>query len=253
MNASSLATGPLPSPAILLCGFVLCFFPPLAFAADPDNQDAQKQLRLEKFVLPDFPPFARLSGVTRGLVTVAIGRNAEGQVTDILVLDSTNALLSEATTNAIAQWKFARPSNQPIEGQPVVPIVRFIFNTGGVSIISAATGRATAKIQDPAVNAPVVLPALSEIDDGPKPLFQPMPQIRGAAASTARGGTATVKFFVDDTGRARVPIVLECSSPELGEAAVLAVEQWRDEPPFVAGHPTIAIEAQTFTFGTRTP
>ena len=58
-----------------------------------------------------------------------------------------------------------------------------------------------------------------------------------------------MKFFVDETGRVRVPIVVDCSVPELGRAALAAVEQWRFEPPRIAGHKTIVLETQTFSFG----
>jgi len=237
-------------PGILAGGMALAVFCPRAFAADPDNQNSLQQLRLEKFVLPDFPPFVRQLGISRGVVTVAIGRTAEGQVDDILVLDSTDARLTEAARNAVAEWRFARPSNVPLQGRPIIPIVRFLFNTLGVSMVSPPTGRTSAINREVPGNAPVILPALIEIDGGPKPLHQPMPQIKGGAANLPRGGSATVKFFVDETGRVRVPIVLDCTSPDLGQAAALAVAQWRYEPPRIGGKPTIAIETQTFSFGT---
>lgn len=235
--------------SILAGGIALASLRPAAFGTDPDNHDSVQQLRLEKFFLPEFPPFVRQLGISRGVVTVAIGRTVEGQVDDILVLHSTDARLTEAAKNAVAEWRFARPSNVPLNGRQIIPIVRFLFNTRGVSMVSPPTGRTGDLHREMAGNAPVILPALIEVDDGPKPIVQPMPQIKGAAANAPQGGSATVKFFIDETGRVRVPIVLECTSPDLGQAAVLAVGQWRFEPPRIGGRPTIAIETQTFSFG----
>jgi len=62
------------------------------------------------------------------------------------------------------------------------------------------------------------------------------------------GGTVTVKFFVDETGKVRVPIVIACTTPDLGRAAISAVEQWTYEPPRAANQPTIVLETETFSF-----
>ena len=97
--------------------------------------------------------------------------------------------------------------------------------------------------------SPVILPSFADLDTPPKPLAHPMPRFSGALAERIAGGTVTIKFFVDETGRVRVPIILDCSVPELGRAVLAAVEQWRFEPPRAAGHETIALETETFSFG----
>jgi TonB family protein len=221
-----------------------------SFAAEvPDNDTSLQKLRVEKFVMPEFPDYVRLSGNNKGVVTVAIGRDGEGRVTDVLVLDSTHAKLTQSTVTAVQQWKFALPANPGPTGQEIVPIVRFIFTSKGISVVSALTGSLASKDRDVVENAPVILPSFAELSPPPRALVQPMPRFTGALADRAAGGTATVKFFVDETGRVRVPIVVDCSVPELGRAALAAVEQWRFEPPRIAGHKTIVLETQTFSFG----
>lgn len=220
----------------------------VALAQESANEKSVQKLRLAKFVMPEFPDFVLQSGTNRGVVTVAIGRDAEGAVTDTLVLASTNALLSRSVTKAVAQWKFALPANPAPPDKPILPIVRFIFTAKGITIVSAITGTLAAKDRDADVSAPVVLPSFAELDDVPKALNRPMPRFTGASAERAVGGTVTVRFFVDETGQVRVPIVLECTSAELGLAALAAVEQWRFEPPRAAGQPTIALETETFSF-----
>jgi TonB family protein len=78
-----------------------------------------------------------------------------------------------------------------------------------------------------------------------------MPRFTGALAERVAGATVTVKFFVDETGRVRVPIIVDSAMPELGAAARAAVEQWRFEPPRTGGRATIALEIQTLSFGEK--
>ena len=235
-------------PLLTLCA-ALTALASLFAAETPNNETSVQKLRVEKFVLPDFPDFVRLSGTGKGMVTVAIGRDGEGRVTDVLVLDSTSAKLSQATVTAVEQWKFKLPANPAPIGHDVVPIVRFIFTTKGVQMVTALTGTLAAKDREVNEKSPVILPSFADLDTPPKAISHPMPRFTGALAERAAGGTVTVKFFVDETGKVSVPIILDCSVPELGRAALAAVEQWRFEPPRAAGHETIALETQTFGFG----
>ena len=232
---------------LLLCFAGLALVAPVRVQAQNNDTSVQK-LRLDKFVMPEFPEFVRLSGINKGVVTVAIGRDGEGRVTDVLVLSSTEAQLSQSVTTAVRQWKFALPAN-PAPGREIVPIVRFFFTAKGISIVSALTGSLAAKDQGMEENSPVILPSFADLDTPPKPIAHPMPRFAGALADRANGGTVTVRFFVDETGKARVPIVVDCSAPELGLAVLSAVEQWTFEPPRAAGQPTIVLETETVTFG----
>lgn len=232
---------------LTLCALLAALASPLA-AETPNNEKSVEKLRVAKFVLPEFPDSVRLTGTTKGMVTVAIGRDGEGRVTDVLVLDSTDAKLTQTTVAAVEQWKFILPANPAPSGHEVVPIVRFIFTAKGVTMVTAISGSLAAKDREVNEKSPVILPSFADLDAPPKPLNQPMPRFTGALAERAAGGSVTVKFFVDETGKVRVPIVLECSVPELGRAALAAVEQWRFEPPRAAGRETIALETQTFAF-----
>jgi TonB family protein len=233
---------------LLLCFAGLASLTAL-FAEVPDNDTSVQKLRLAKFVLPEFPDSVRLAGNTRGVVTVAIGRDGEGRVTDVLVLDSSHVRLTQTTVEAVQQWKFVLPANPAPNGREIVPIVRFLFTSKGVTMVSALTGSLASKDRDVNENAPVILPSFADLDPPPKPINHPMPRFSGATAGRVAGGSVTVKFFVDQTGKVRVPIIVDCTVPELGQAALAAVEQWRFEPPRIAGHETIVLETETLTFG----
>lgn len=230
-----------------LCAALVAFVGPLV-AKDTNNDEAIQKLRLAKFVMPVAPDYVASTGQTEGVVTAAIGRNAEGQVTDVLVLSSTNAPLSRSVVDAVRQWRFALPGNLASGGKEIFPIVRFRFSAKGVAIVSALTGSLAAKNQSVDQDVSVYLPSFADLDAVPNPINHPMPRLTGTAAERAVGGTATVKYFVDQEGKVRVPVVTECSSPELGLAALAAVEQWTFDPPRAGGQPTIALETGQFTF-----
>jgi TonB family protein len=233
---------------LLLCLIALAIFT-TARAAQATNDDSLQKLRLDKFVMPEFPESLLSTGNGKGVVTAAIGRDGEGRVTDVLVLDSTHARLTQSVTEAVRQWKFKLPANPAPAGREIVPIVRFLFSMRGVLFISAYTGTLQSPASAITANSPVVLPTFADLDAVPEPLHHPMPRFTGRLAEPANGGTVTVKFFLDETGKVRVPIILECSTPELGSAALAAVEQWTFTPPRAAGRETIALETQTFAFG----
>jgi TonB family protein len=238
------------NPRLLLClAALVALARPLA-AEEWSNEKSVQELRLDKFVMPEFPGYVRATENGRGVVTVAIGRDAEGRVNDVLVLDSTHARLSQSVVAAVQEWKFKLPANPPPRGRAIHPIVRFVFGAKGVVVVSALTGSLAAKDRDVKDNAPLILPSFADLDSEPKPLNHPMPRFTGAAAERVAGGTATIKYFVDETGKVRVPIVVDCTSPAVGHAALAAVEQWTFEPPRIAGRPTIALEVGSFTFGT---
>jgi outer membrane biosynthesis protein TonB len=238
---------------VLLRPFIRCLasflLVSVLYAQTTDNASSIEKLRLSKFVMPEFPDSLRLMGTSSGVVTVAIGRDAEGFVNDVLVLDSTEVKLTRSTVDAVKQWKFTLPSNVQSPSRPIVPIVRFFFGIKGV-IMVPTSGSLSGRDRGPdrPDNAPVVLPTFADLDQVPKPIKSPPPKFSGTSVTHLDGGTATVKYFVDENGKVRVPIVLECSAPELGLAALAALEQWTYEPPRVAGHPTIAIETSTIRF-----
>ncbi|MCX6956437.1 MAG: energy transducer TonB [Verrucomicrobia bacterium] len=147
-------------------------------AAEPNNEQSLQILRLASFTMPEFPDFVRMTGTFRGVVTAAIGRDAEGYVTDVFVLSSDNARLTESVIAAVKKWRFAHPAQRPLPGRELVP----------------------------------------------------------------------VKFFVDESGKVRVPVILECTAPDLGQAAIVAVEQWRFDPPRISGRPTIVRETLKLDF-----
>ena len=86
-------------------------------------------MRLERFVLPEFPPFLRQAGVLQGTVVAAIGADAKGRVDDILVLESSDQRFSDAVIEAAREWRFKPQAAAALPAEDAAPVVRFLFTT----------------------------------------------------------------------------------------------------------------------------
>jgi TonB family protein len=210
------------------------------------NADSARVMRLEKFVVPEFPEFLRRSGVMQGTVVAAISHDGLGQADDILVLESTDSRFTDAVLEAIHQWRFETHPRSPAPVEALVPVVRFLFTSNSVSVTSTSIDAGRPTHTRVRADAPLEIPNFSHLDARPKPRQQEFPA--NPKTKTARG-LALVKFFVDRDGRARVPVAITASDPEFAAVAVAAVKQWRFDPPRLDGKPVIALETHTFQFG----
>lgn len=211
------------------------------------NDQTARVLQLTRFVLPEFPTFLRQAGVFQGTVAVAIGRDARGHADDVLVIESTDPRFSDAALEAIREWRFSTEKIPSVDD--AIPIVRFLFSTGSVSVVplnaSASRGGPRRVVR---ADTPIELPNFSHLDRTPALLHQITPQFPPAVRERVAKGTVVVKYFVDATGRVRLPAVISATDPELGAAAVAAMRQWRYEPPLIDGRPVIALERHSFEF-----
>lgn len=233
---------------LALCAVLMLPCRPLIAQAQR-NEDSVRQMRLVRFVVPDFPEFLRRTGVLEGTVVAAIAHDATGVASDILVLESTDPRFTEAALDAIRQWRFESPMKPPVSRDAIVPVVRFLFTSGNVAIVPLAVGAAEKSRLPVRAGSPVELPNFGHCDTQPKALNQPLPAFPAELKGRVASGLALVKYFVDETGRARVPVAIHASEPAFGGAAVAAVAQWRFEPPRIDGKPAIVIETCTFHFG----
>ena len=208
------------------------------------NEESVRLLKLTQFVLPEYPDAVKQEGCTNGNVTVIVSHDAAGQSTDVLVLDSAHPRFTEAVKTAVAGWRFA-PA--PVAGTSYAPLVRFCFTAKGAVMIQASTVH---RVMSNGLQADQVqFPTFGALDAAPKALEQPMPVFPAALRGRVDRGTATVAFYVDESGRARAAFVTDASAPEFAEAALAAVSQWRYEAPRLNGRTVIALENWSFQFG----
>ncbi len=222
-----------------------------AFAADPvlpANAESARLMRLDKFVVPEFPEFLRRTGVLQGTVVAAIRHDGLGQADDVLVLESSDPRFTAAAIEAIQEWRFAAHPRSAAPVEQLVPIVRFLFTSSSVSVVSATVDAGRVSRTRVRADSPIELPNFSHLDTPPKVRAQPMPEFPAALKGQVGDGVALVKYFVDREGRARVPVVVSATAPEFATAALAAVKQWRFDPPRLDGKPVIALETHTFRF-----
>jgi TonB family protein len=62
-------------------------------------------------------------------------------------------------------------------------------------------------------------------------------------------GSATVEFYIDESGAVRMPAVFKADFPELGHLLADAVRQWKFDPPTRQGRPVLVHASQTVVFG----
>lgn len=72
--------------------------------------------------------------------------------------------------------------------------------------------------------------ALADLDQAPRPVFQPAPEYPPALRRQKLDGTVYVLFMVDRAGRVESPLVQKSTNPAFEQAAVQAVRRWRFEP-----------------------
>lgn len=208
------------------------------------NDESVQVLKLKEFVLPIYPESVKQSGITTGIVTALISHDNAGAATDVLVIDSTHPEFTDAVRDAVSHWKFTPEANV---GSAQVPVVRFFFSSNGVVLIQSPGMRKI--LTGNMVPDTVHFATFGSLDAKPKALEQTMPEFPQALRGRVNAGSATVTFYVDETGRVRAAMVTEASSPEFAEAARTAVGQWRYETPRQNGRPVVAVENWNFRFG----
>jgi TonB family protein len=93
--------------------------------------------------------------------------------------------------------------------------------------------------------------ALRELDRIPTPKKIVKPIYPVEMAKSGHHGRVVVDFYIDESGRVRMPAVsLETTrnDEELATAAVTAVSQWEFEPPVSHGRPALVAIQQEFNF-----
>jgi TonB family protein len=181
-----------------------------------------------KAVPPMYPEKARQEKV-EGVVVLNVKVGKNGSVEDTLVLRSPDPLLEEAAIAAVKQWRY-----EPLvlEGQPRMVVfsvtVRFKLYAGEKDIEEGA------------------VVAGDEISP-PKQIKRVDPNYPESARQNGVEGVVILNVRTDEEGRVAQVEVLK-SVPELDQAAIDAVKQWRYEPFFSKGKPTPVVFTVTVRF-----
>ncbi|MBC2607112.1 TonB family protein [Pelagicoccus albus] len=210
---------------------------PVGKAAELEN-DRVKEVSVIDQTKARFPGAMRVVGIEEGFVSVAVLVDEEGNVSDTLVLESTGSAFTNSALKAIEEWSF-RPAQ--LQGSTVPSSAKLDFDfrldeelRWQIQAPAQADITHTTLSEDPISFTP-----FDELDRIPLP-------IRITEPNSFRSGSATIEFYIDETGSVRCPSVISSPSLNLGRELVDTVVGWSFEIPLKSGRPTNTRVRQTF-------
>jgi hypothetical protein len=197
-----------------------------------------------------YPGQAYNEGVTEGDATVGVMLDEKGRPTDFLLLRYTRKYFGDALLAQARQQDYA-----PRRVQGVAVPGRFNFGYRFVPTFVLPMNSFNAIQQ-----------RTEAIEGGPRVQYEPHleRELDGGALESTAGAVALlpdgyaapkgkavkafVSFYVDETGRVRLPNVESAAAPVLVPNALKAVAHWHFKPPTVQGRPVLVFTLWTVTF-----
>lgn len=200
----------------------------------------------EAIALPEiaFPMPLLHRGVTSGEVRLMLKIGPDGSLQDTLVTAYTHKAFAEAALAVLPRGTFRA---QQINGVSVTTLVPLVvrFEVNGLLVVQRHAsddtefqpGKFAYEPCDP-VRLDRPLQAIATPSPGyPKDLRQQGIQ-----------GEVIVEYFIDETGRVRMPEVTQSANDLLAGLSLAAVEQWQFAPPSSGGRPVLVRVRQSFVF-----
>lgn len=201
-------------------------------------------------LMPAFPPSLIMAGITRGQTVAVVSIDTEGKVQDSMILSQTHPRLAETTIEALRQWRFipARLDGAPV---PVQTELKVDYSLEGAVITANAVDHFFFDRIEGAGETAVTrhLCPASRLDRLPELVSGEAPRYAKAADAEGVAGRVKVHFYIDERGEVRFASAEPGAHPYLLEQAVLAVRQWRFQPPTSRGSPVLVAAMQEFDFG----
>lgn len=185
-------------------------------------------------------------GVLSGEATAVIEVDSTGHVTDRLVTSYTRREFADQMMYAIDHWTF-EPGQ--IDGKPVISVfaITFEYTFNGVAVYEK---RLETNEPDSWWRSKYEYYAhgAATLDRKPLAVSVAPPFFPQTWLAEGHTGSVTVRFFIDESGKARLPMIIDHGDTLLASAAAAAVRQWRFEPPTHRGKPVLAVAEQVFVF-----
>ncbi len=226
-------------------------------ASDPAPRSTI-DLKIDVTPEPEFPTALAQAGYIEGSAAAIIVVDETGQLRDHLLIDASHRLFGAELLRVIPQWRYTAPLKA---GVPVTAArrVEVRFNASGAVI--SIFGHNAVLLRSPLV-AQALHDKLRYQIASPRDLDQPLtatkvvpPQAPPLQFLGGQERSVLFQFFIDETGRVRIPIpVRDSSEPiesDLLDSAHQALSQWRFSPPTVNGEPVVTQATQPFRFSPR--
>jgi len=217
-------------------------------AAPPSDYVPMKVIQTDAVV---YPRKANELGITSGQVNVSIQVDEAGKLTDVLVTRHTHPVLAETAVLALKRWRYEPAWIHGQTRSARIDLV-FSFESRGMVVVDM-TADSYLAMQDLKLRPNAYTYSartLHELDRIPTPTKVVHP-VNPAQWPHPGPVNVTVDFFIDESGRVRLPAVGRETSEtadQFAAAAVNAVTQWQFEPPLSKGQPVLVAARQLFTF-----
>ncbi len=229
------------------------FFLPLAMAwseePPPGISEGYEPLKIEQTCQAVYPQKASVAGFNNGEAHVVITVDAAGTLTDWLVVGYNCQAFADEAVRVLKQWKY-QPAHLQGEPVPVVMQIDFNFDTNGATFV-------TQNLQEE-IHARFIdvegdhssyrVHTLKELDHIPVPVRIVQPVYPLELEQKGIVGTVMLEFYIDETGRVRLPSVVNNAPAPLPELAMTALQQWQFAPPTCKGRPVLVRAKQKFKF-----
>lgn len=221
----------------------LTVWPSGASAAEPQASTGAAMVNVTRQISPFFPVRLLRQGVTHGEAVVEVSLDQSGKLADYLVARYTHPEFADAAVDALQHWEFKL--NQPVG---VVMEIVFLFRLNGVLAVERFGGEGTLRHSVSAGEYVYQPCAPGELDHPPKPSHVVPPSYPAELEQQGVEGVVSINFYIDEKGRARLPVPVTQENRLLASLATAAVEQWQFEPPTRAGKPVLVHATQRFSF-----
>lgn len=207
------------------------------------------RLQIKQTQEAKFPPSLLADGITKGEAWLVISIGADGKLTDALISHYTARPFATEAMRVLRHWEF-----EPVKvhGQPVDICLEVKFSFEATGCIVSLDPFTTMQKFTAIANQPYYYRQIckaDELDSVPTPTRQVSPFHPGAAPDAkVTGGKVLLEFIIDETGHARMPVLVSADSEEFGNRAAEALAQWEFTPPTRQGKPVAVWVRQEFVF-----
>ncbi|HUG09515.1 MAG TPA: TonB family protein [Opitutaceae bacterium] len=203
--------------------------------------------KFNQTVQPRFPAALDFTAISSGEADVMLKIDAIGQLIDVLVVGYSHKEFGREAAETVRQWKYepAVRDGEPIESRVRLSI-KFTSNARVVTLMPLETPAAL--LRGAGIPESVNLVCNASDLDRPLVVVQTATPVHPGRTAAFPEGHTVVDFYVDETGRARLPMVVETTHPAFSVAAVHALADWKFAVPTRGGRPTIVRMQQTFVF-----
>lgn len=218
--------------------------PALADSINPVRQPV-KIIQTTEIYFPHYLVRTNRTGEARIVINV----DDQGNLVDLLPVAYTKKGFADAAVDGMKTWKY-EPAR--IDGKAISSVseVNVSFSATGV-VVDMTMSEAVQSFYALAYN-PERLEYrprnMREIDRIPVPVNVVRPSYPAGLAKAGAVGQVTVSFYIDETGTVRMPAIVKADDIRLAEQALVALVQWKFEPPTCYGAPVLVHANQVFNF-----